>query len=144
RKQTQKKNGGTRRSSRRIVGLKIGASQLAAAVVDTTENGHELVELARTPLEPGIVLDGEVRDAEALTTALKTFFAEQKLPTRNVRIGISSNRIGVRTLEIGGIEDESRFDNAVRFKAHEVLPIAISDSVLDYRVLEERRNENGE
>jgi type IV pilus assembly protein PilM len=142
--QKQKKGGGGRRANRRVVGLKIGASQLAAAVVDTTENGHELVELARTPLEPGIVLDGEVRDAEALTAALKTFFAEQKLPTRNVRVGISSNRIGVRTLEIGGIEDESRFDNAVRFKAHEVLPIAMSDSVLDYRVIEERRGDNGE
>jgi type IV pilus assembly protein PilM len=141
--QKQKKGGG-RRSSGRVVGLKIGASQLAAAVVDTTDNGHELVELARTPLEPGIVLDGEVRDAEALVTALKTFFAEQKLPTRNVRIGISSNRIGVRMLDIGGIEDDSRFDNAVRFKAHEVLPIAMSDSVLDYRVIEERRLENGE
>src|SRR5262249_46620600 len=102
------------------------------------------VELARTPLEPGIVLDGEVRDAEALASALKNFFAEQKLPTRNVRMGISSNRIGVRTLEIGGVEDESRFDNAVRFKAHEVLPIAMSDSVLDYRVLDERRSATGE
>jgi len=141
--QKQKKGGG-RRSGGRVVGLKIGASQLAAAVVDTTDNGHELVELARTPLEPGIVLDGEVRDAEALVTALKTFFAEQRLPTRNVRIGISSNRIGVRMLDIGGIEDDSRFDNAVRFKAHEVLPIAMSDSVLDYRVIEERRAENGE
>jgi type IV pilus assembly protein PilM len=103
-----------------------------------------LLDLARTPLEPGIVLDGEVRDSEALAAALRSFFAEQKLPTRDVRIGVASNRIGVRTFEIAGIDDETRFDNAVRFKAHEVLPIAVSDSVLDYRVLEERMSESGE
>ncbi|TML70170.1 MAG: type IV pilus assembly protein PilM [Actinobacteria bacterium] len=139
-----KQRGGGHRSGRKIVGLKIGASQLAAAVIQESDGRHELLELARTPLEPGIVLDGEVRDADALVHALRSFFADQKLPTRDVRIGVASNRIGVRTFEIAGIDDESRFDNAVRFKAHEVLPIAVSDSVLDYRVLEERMSEAGE
>jgi len=48
-----------------------------------------------------------------------------------------------RGMEIDGVEDASHFDNAVRFKAHEVLPVALSESVLDYRVLEERIGENG-
>jgi type IV pilus assembly protein PilM len=135
---------GNKKSGRKIVGLKIGASQLAAAVVQEHDGRHELVELARTPLEPGIVVDGEVRDHESLVDALRAFFADQKLPTRDVRIGIASNRIGVRTIELAGIDDEARFDNAVRFKAHEVLPIAVSDSVLDYRVLDERVTDAGE
>ncbi len=137
-------NRGNQRRSGRIVGLKIGASQLAAAVVEDQNGRPELVELARTPLEAGIVVDGEIRDAEALTNALRTFFADNKLPTKDVRIGIASNRIGVRTFEIAGIEDGARFDNAVRFKAHEVLPIAGSESVLDYRVLDERQTPTGE
>ncbi len=130
--------------SRRVVGLKIGASQIAAAVVAETDAGHELVQLARRPLPAGIVVDGEVRDADALTNALKAFFDEEKLPKNDVRIGLASNPIGVRTCDIVGAEDEERFDNAVRFKAHEVLPVAVHESVLDYRVLEERTNEAGE
>lgn len=137
-------NRGNQRRSGRIVGLKIGASQLAAAVVEDQNGRPELVELARTPLEAGIVVDGEIRDAEALTKALRAFFADNKLPTKDVRIGIASNRIGVRTFEIAGVEDGARFDNAVRFKAHEVLPIAGSESVLDYRVLDERQTPTGE
>ena len=130
-----KRQGG---KGRKVVGLKIGASQLAAAVVTETERGHELVGLARRSLAAGIVVDGEVRDEDALANAVRSFFDEEKLPKGDVRIGLSSNRIGVRTLDIEGVEDESRFDNAVRFKAHEVLPVALSESVLDYRVLEER------
>jgi type IV pilus assembly protein PilM len=129
---------------RRVVGLKIGASQIAAAVVIETGDGHELVKLARRPLESGIVVDGEVRDADALVTAVKEFFEEHRLPKKDVRIGLASNRIGVRTFDIDGIDDEARFDNAVRFKAHEVLPVAVDESVLDYRVIEERLNEAGE
>ncbi len=135
--------GGQRRSGK-VVGLKIGASQLAAAVVEDQNGRPELVELARSPLEAGIVVDGEIRDPEALTHALRAFFADHKLPTKDVRIGIASNRIGVRTFEIAGVEDGARFDNAVRFKAHEVLPIAGSESVLDYRVLDERQSPTGE
>ncbi len=129
---------------KRIVGLKIGASQIAAAVVSESGEGHELVQLARKPIDSGLVVDGEVKDADALAHVLKAFFDEHKLPKKDVRIGLASNRIGVRTFEIAGIDDETRFDNAVRFKAHEVLPVAQHESVLDYRVLEERPNEAGE
>lgn len=129
---------------RKVVGLKIGTSQVAASVVMSGDAGPELLQLARRPIESGIVVDGEVRDAHALAAALKSLFDEHELPKRDVRIGLASNRIGVRMLEIVGISDQERFDNAVRFRAHEVLPVAVHESVLDYRVLSERENEAGE
>jgi type IV pilus assembly protein PilM len=138
-----RRNGGNGKA-RRVVGLKIGASQLAAAVIEENSGRHELVQLVRQPLGAGIVVEGEVRDAEALTRAIRGFFAANQLPTRDVRIGLSSNRIGVRTFDIVGVDDESRFDNAVRFKAHEVLPVSVHESVLDYRVLGESYNDSGE
>jgi type IV pilus assembly protein PilM len=137
-----RRNGGGR--SRRVVGLKIGASQLAAAVIEENEGRHELIQLVREPLGAGIVVEGEVRDPDALTRAIRGFFAANQLPTRDVRIGLASNRIGVRTFDIVGVDDESRFDNAVRFKAHEVLPVSVHESVLDYRVLGERYSGSGE
>jgi type IV pilus assembly protein PilM len=136
--------GGGSSKGRPFVGLKIGASQIAAAVVAEHDGRHELIALARRPLDPGIVSGGEVRDRAALVRELRALFDEHRLPRRDVRIGIASNRIGVRTVEIVGIEDETRFDNAVRFKAHEVLPVAVHESLLDYRVVDERVHESGE
>src|SRR5205807_5626745 len=53
------------KAGKRLVGLKIGASQLAAARV--ANNGSaELLQVAREPLEPGIVVGGELRDPDAL------------------------------------------------------------------------------
>src|SRR6266403_1422095 len=62
-----------------IVGLKIGASQLAAARVVNNGATPRLVQLARSPLEAGIVTGGEVRDVEALALSLDKFFTEHKL-----------------------------------------------------------------
>jgi type IV pilus assembly protein PilM len=122
--------------ARQTVGLKIGASQLSAACLEA--NGSvKLVQIAREPIPRGIVLGGEVRDIVALGNELKSFFKKHKLPKRAVRIGIANNRIGVRTIEVAGIEDEKQLMNAVRFRAQEALPIPVDQAALDFQVLSE-------
>jgi type IV pilus assembly protein PilM len=132
-----------RRGAKRLVGLKIGASQLAAARV--SNNGvAELLQVARDPLEPGIVVGGELRDPDALAAALKEFFSKNKLPKKGVRLGIANNRIGVRTFDIAGIDDQKQLTNAIRFRAQEALPIPIDEAVLDYQVLGEGVDDEGQ
>jgi type IV pilus assembly protein PilM len=130
-------------AGKQLVGLKIGGSQIAAARVRNGES-PELMQAARTPLDHGIVVNGELRDPEALALALKAFFAEHKLPKRGVRLGIANNRIGVRTFEVTGIADPKQLANAIRFRAQEVLPIPLEEAVLDYQVLSEGVTEEGQ
>ncbi|HVU76972.1 MAG TPA: type IV pilus assembly protein PilM [Gaiellaceae bacterium] len=129
--------------AREIVGLRIGSSQLAAARVSNNDT-TELVQLARTDLERGVVVNGEVRDAEALTRALKAFFSSNKLPRTAVRLGIASNRIGVRSLDVPAIEDPAQFENAIRFRAQELLPIPVTEAILDHVVVGEKPGDDGE
>jgi type IV pilus assembly protein PilM len=131
-------------SGRTTVGVKIGASTVSVAIVEQQEGVGQLTALFRRPLIPGIVVDGEVRDQQALAQALSELWAEERLPRRGVRLGLFGSRIGVRPVDIIGIEEADQFSNAVRFKAHEVLPIGVHESVLDFRVLSERVNETGE
>jgi type IV pilus assembly protein PilM len=127
---------------KQTVGLKIGASQLTAACLDVNGSAR-LVQVARDPLTPGVVVGGEVRDIPALAEALKGFFKRHGLPRRNVRIGIANNRIGVRTLDITGIDDSQQLANAVRFRAQEALPIPVHEAVLDFQLLSEGTDAEG-
>ena len=133
----------SRGSSKKIVGLKIGGSQIAAACVNNG-GSPELVQAVREPLEHGVVVGGELRDPEALAVALRAFFQRHKLPKRGVRLGIANNRIGVRTFEVVGIDDPKQLANAIRFRAQEVLPIPLEEAVLDYQVLSSTVNEEGQ
>jgi len=119
---------------KQVVGLKLGASRLSAACV-TVNGSTEVVQLASSPLPQGLITGGEVRQIEPLSEALKEFFKKHKLPKRNVRIGLANNRIGVRTIEITGIDDPKHLANAVRFRAQEALPIPIDEAVLDFQIL---------
>jgi type IV pilus assembly protein PilM len=128
--------GGGNGRHKQVVGLSIGASQLAAAVV--VNNGRpKLVKAARHTLPPDVVVGGEVRDAEALATEISTFFHNADLPRKNVRLGIGSSRTGVRVFERPTVDDPRQLANAIRFRAYETLPIPIEEAMLDYHVVEE-------
>jgi type IV pilus assembly protein PilM len=144
-KRTERKrtNEETTKQAKRLVGLKIGASQLAAARVVNNNGTPEVAQIARMEIRPGIVVGGELRDPDALAEALKEFFDKNKLPKRGIRLGIANNRIGVRTFDVQGIHDPKQLDNAVRFRAQEALPIPIDEAVLDYHVLSEGVDETG-
>jgi type IV pilus assembly protein PilM len=140
----KRRTAGRKPRKREIVGLKVGASQIAASrVVVNGGPSPRLVQLARRPLAPGIVVRGEVRDVSKLARALDAFFAEHELPRRGIRLGIGSNQIGVRALDVNGIADERQLANAVRFRAHEALAIPIDQAVLDYHVVRETVDDSG-
>jgi type IV pilus assembly protein PilM len=127
---------------RDLVGLKIGSSHLTAARV-ANNGSKELVQLVRQPLSPGLVSAGEVRDPLALAAALETFFVDHGLPRRGVRLGLGNTRIGVRLIEIGGIDD-AQLENAISFRAHELLSVPIEDAAIDYHVIGEGLDEDGQ
>ena len=121
---------------KQVVGLKIGSSQLAAALV--VNNGSpRLSTAARQPLDDGIVVGGEVREPEALAAALDAFFKQHGFPRRKVRLGVASNRVGVRVFERPVVDDPRQLTNAIRFRAHEAMPIPIEEAMLDYHVIDD-------
>jgi type IV pilus assembly protein PilM len=128
---------GTNGRHKQVVGLSVGASQLAAAVV--VNNGRpKLVKAARHTLPPEVVVGGEVRDPEALANEIAAFFSAADLPRKNVRLGIGSSRTGVRVFERPEVDDPRQLANAIRFRAYETLPIPIEEAMLDYQILEEK------
>jgi len=121
---------------KQVVGLSIGASELAAAVV--VNNGRpKLVKAARHTLPPDVVSGGEVRDFEALANEIAAFFSAADLPRKNVRLGIGSSRTGVRVFERPTVDDPRQLANAIRFRAYETLPIPTEEAMLDYHIVEE-------
>ena len=119
-----------RKNNTSVVGLDLDPSHIAAAEVSV--NGHIAIKRgAVAELRPGILRDGEVTDAPALTEALKTFFAENELP-KNVRLGVANQRIVVRSLDVPPLEDPKQLDAAVRAEAPDHIPMPMDEAILDY------------
>ena len=129
-------NGGGSRG-KKVVGLKIGASQIAAAVVSGNGETRALVDVARRSLEEGIVVGGEVRDETRSPVPSRRSStraaADEERPHRPLeqphRCPHPRHR---RRRGRGAIRQRRPLQGArgAPGRAHE--------SVLDYRVLEER------
>jgi type IV pilus assembly protein PilM len=132
-----------RPTHRELVGVKVGSSQVVAAHI--VNNGSpELLRVVREQLPSGVVVSGELRKPQALTEVLGRLFRENDLPRNAARFGIANDRVGVRAFEIAGATDETQLENAIRFRAQELMPIPLEKVLLDYRVLESDVGENGE
>jgi type IV pilus assembly protein PilM len=128
---------GFKRSSARrsMTGLDIEPGGIRAVEVSVMPGGGVVVErAAEAPLPPGVLRDGEVVDAAALTAALKELFATHKLD-RRVRLGVANQRVVMRMLHLPPISDAKQLATAVRFQAADDIPMPLDQAVLDHSAL---------
>jgi type IV pilus assembly protein PilM len=121
---------GTRRSSA-TVALDIGPD----AIVVLQSSGTERARVRRAivhPLPVGLVVDGEVVNADALAVELRELFSEHKLP-HDVRVGLAHPRLMVRMVELPASLSGRDLDSAVRHMAGDLLPVGLDQLVVDYR-----------
>jgi type IV pilus assembly protein PilM len=125
-----------------IVGLDVETGSIAATEVKGNGSG-DVSRTAIAPLQPGIVAEGEVQDADALSNALKSLFSKNKLG-KTVRLGIANQRVVVRTLRLPLIEDDDELDTAIRFQAQDHIPMPLDQAVLDHRVVSRSNGAEGD
>lgn len=124
------------------VGLDLEAGSVAA--VEVTRNGHAAVtRFGVMGLPSGVFRDGEVSDADALVDTLKELFSSNKL-SKNVRLGLASQRVAVRMLQLPAIDDQKELETAIKFQAQEQVPMPLDQAVLDWQVVGHSSGENGE
>src|SRR5262245_52862637 len=132
----------TSKKPQSIVGLDIETGSVAATEV-RVNGSREVTRTAIAPLQPGVVNEGEVLDADALSRALRDLFAHHKLG-KAVRLGIANQRVVVRTMQLPLIEDEEEIDTAVRFRAQDQIPMPLDQAVLDHRVIARGKGPDGQ
>jgi type IV pilus assembly protein PilM len=121
-----------RRGTRPVVGLDIepGAVHVVEAIPGA--DGRPVVQRsAMRALEPGVIRDGEIVDAPAVTAALKALFDEHGFD-RRVRIGIANQRILVRVVDLPPITDPKELAQAIAFQAPSEVPMPLDQAVLDH------------
>jgi type IV pilus assembly protein PilM len=129
---------GRNKNGHGTMGLDIDGAYLAAAQV----SGGQIQNAVSAPLEPGVVVDGEVADADRLVEALRDFVREHSLP-RNVRLGVGNQQIAVRHIDLPKISDRAERETAVRFQAADAMPMPLDDAVVDYSVVGEHTSPEG-
>jgi type IV pilus assembly protein PilM len=113
-----------------IVGVDLDADSVAAAAPGGVAGVTKAVMTAPDSTSSG----SEVRDAAAVSSALRELFDDSGLPKR-VRLSVASQDVAFRTVRLPLIEDQDQLKAAVRFQAQETIPMPLDSAVMDHQVI---------
>ena len=124
-----------------VVGLDIGTSAVRAAQLDGGSR-PALTAFSQVGLPPGTIVDGEVQDAAALSSAIRRLWQNGKFSGRSVVVGIAGLRVITRELDIPWVADDE-VDSVVRFQSEEVIPFSPDKTLLSTQVLADGSGPDG-
>src|SRR5438034_5747457 len=118
-----------------LVGLDIGSNAVRAAEV-ASGDVPVLTRAAQVPLPPGAVENGEVRQPDVVSEALKELWGRSRIRSRQVRMGVGNQRVVVREIALPWLP-EKELRASLGFQVQEFIPISVDEAVLDFDPLGE-------
>jgi type IV pilus assembly protein PilM len=125
------------------VGLDIGTSAVRAAQVGGGRGSSSLTAFAQVPLPRGAVVDGEIRDPDAVSGAIEQLWKRAKIRSKRAVIGIANQRVVVRQVDLPYLEEKD-FRGALKFQVADHIPMSVEDAELDFEIIEDFQTESGE
>jgi type IV pilus assembly protein PilM len=123
--------------------LDIGASTVTAIQLSGSGNRVKLRRFYEAPLPDGLVVDGEIVDADLFGRELKTFVHKNGLRGRATQVGVSNQKVIVRNIEMAEMS-EAELGGAIEYQAQDYIPIPVEDAVLDFQILGRRTDAEGQ
>jgi len=116
----------------RLVGIDFGHDVVRG--VEVEEPGTRKSRVLRTgsvPFPPEAVVSGEVRDPQAVASALRQLWSKSGFKAKRVVLGMGNSRVLARDLTVG-VRPLARIRESLRFQVADMLPMPLENAVLDY------------
>ncbi len=117
------------------IGLDVGSTAVRAAEL-AEGSPPSVVRAAQVPLAAGAVENGEVRDVEVVSEALRELWTRGGFKSRKVWMGVGNQRVVVREIALPTMP-EKELRQSLGFQVQEFIPMPVDEAVLDYHLIEE-------
>ncbi len=117
-----------------LLGLDIGSSSIKAVVLKKGRAGYELAGMGMEMLEPDTVVDGAIMDSNAVSSAVHSITATNKIKAKAVATSVAGHSVIVKRVAIPGA-NEAELAYNIEVEAQQHIPFDIEDVNLSYQVL---------
>ena len=116
------------------IGLDVGTNAVRAVEIEFSDPPL-IRRMGQVALPTGAVVDGEVTDVAAVSIALQRLWDQAGFKSRAVRVGMSSARVIVRTLEMPRLSHDELM-STIRLQLDDYVPLPAEDTVFDIREMD--------
>jgi len=121
-------------SSTSTVGLDIGTDHVRAVQLRPAGAGFALTGYGAVEMPMGAVVEGEIVDIDAVTSAIKEVWRRSGVRGKDVSIGVSNQKVIVRLIDLPFME-HAELAGAIQYQAQDYIPMAIEESILDFQII---------
>ena len=122
--------------------LDIGAASVRVLRLTGAPGRVKLRDYLEAPLPDALVVDGEIVDADLFARELRPFVKRWGLRGRAVQVGVSNQKVIVRSIEMPEMTEEE-MRGALEYQAQDFIPIPLEEAVIDFQVLGPRTGSDG-
>ena len=120
---------------RSVIGLDIGSSAVRAVEVIPGRTPR-IRRSGRVPLPPGAVANGQVREPQEVTMAVRRLWHENRFSSKAVRLGVGSGSVLARPVELDWMPPAD-LRKAMRYLVADLLPVPVEEANIDHVMLDE-------
>lgn len=117
-----------------LVGLDIGSHSIKAVEIEHSKRGRTLRNFGIIGTPEDAVVEGSVKDVEAVAGAVKRLFRNLKVKNRNVAVSLSGYSVIAKKILLQRMDDPD-IERAIKEEAEKYIPYGINEVNLDYTVL---------
>lgn len=130
------------RQGKNLVGVDIGTTSIKVCQLKESRRGLSLVRFAYAPIEPQVIVDGQVMDSGAVIESLQRLFRDAKIRQKDIAVSVSGQSVIIRKISVPTMTD-SELDEQIQWEAEQHIPFDIKDVQIDHQVLR-RRPDDGQ
>jgi type IV pilus assembly protein PilM len=119
-----------------LIGLDIGAGTFRVVCLKPSSGLPVLTTYGSIKIPRGAIVEGEIIDIESVAASIAGLWKKTGLKEKNVTIGIASQKVIVRLIELPFMEKEE-LGGAIQYQAQEFIAIPIEEAILDFQVVNE-------
>ena len=129
--------------SAHVVGVDIGSASIRAVELKHADKASPtVVRFHEVPLPEDAVRRGEVVEKETVANALKLLWSSGGFGTKDVVLGMGGSRVVSRDLTLPKVP-AAQVKEILPFHVQEMLPVPVTDALLDFYPIREVEGENG-
>ncbi len=119
---------------KKLISLDIGANSIKLIELAKSRKSMSVERIAVLPTPMNAIVNGEIRDTDALATVISRIFEENKVAKKNIAIALNGSQVIVKKISIPKI-DESLIAEQIKWEAEQYIPYEVNEVNLDYNVL---------
>lgn len=115
-------------------GLDIGTTAVRLVELHNSGRSKALVKYAYVPLDSTIAMSDAKGDQQKLAMAIKDLVEQSRVTTRNVAVGLPSQRVFTTVVDIDRLS-EQEIAKTIQYQADSLIPTPVAESKIDWAVL---------